>query len=98
MAICSAIVSGYSKSCRDAQGGVKKIFLTELSNKDYIVAVSGVVTSFALDFGKKFWEYEQELNTAFGIETPTPNDVAGTFFVDQAVTITLLKRQASISY
>lgn len=98
MSACPSIVQGYSKSCRDTQGGVKQIYITELSNKATLTTASGVITAFTLSSGKKFWLYEQELNTANGQEVFTGNLQAGTRFVDQTVTVTLLKRQASISY
>src|SRR6185503_2239594 len=97
---CPAIAQGYTKQCRDAQGGVYKFYITEHANinQDTYVEASGVVTTLALASGKKFWLYEQELNTANYTETPTPSRTAGSIAVDQVFNATLLKRSAAISY
>lgn len=93
-----ALVQGYSKSCRDAQGGVIKFYITELSNLATLTSASGVVTAMTLSTGKKFWTYEQEINTAEYTETITVNRQAGTNYVEQEFKATLLKRAAAISY
>ena len=95
---CPAILQGYSKSCRDAQGGVQKFYITEWANIASYTETSGVLTAITMVAGKKFWLYEQELNTASVVETLTVNRQNGTNFVDQTFTCTLLKRSASISY
>jgi len=95
---CPSILSGYSKSCRDAQGGVKKFWITELANIESYTEASGVLTAITLTGGTKFWLYEQELNTASATEAPQSNRQTGTTFWEQTVNMTLHKRAAATSY
>ena len=95
---CPAILQGYSKSCRDAQGGVQKFYITEHANIESYTEASGVLTAITMAAGKKFWLYEQEINTASVVETLTVNRQNGTNYADQTFNCTLLKRAASISY
>ena len=95
---CPAIAQAYSKKCRDAQGGVQKFYVTEHANIASYTEASGVLTAITMVAGKKFWLYEQELNTANFTETPTPNRQAGTNFTEMAFVSKLLKRDAATSY
>ena len=95
---CLPVAQGYTKSCRDAQAGVKKFYITEHANISSYTQASGVLTAITMVAGKKFWLYEQGVNTANGVEVPTPNRINGTYFVDQTFNAVLLKRSASISY
>jgi hypothetical protein len=97
---CLAIAGGYTKPCGDSQGGVGKFYITEWANinQDTYAEASGVITTLALTAGKKFWLYEQELQTANYTEVQTSNRTAGTTFVDQTFNCTLLKRSAATSY
>lgn len=95
---CPYILQGYSKGCRDAQGGVQKFYITEHQNIASYTEASGVLTAITMNVGKRFYLYEQELNTANYTETITHNRQAGTTFSDQTFNATLLKRSASVSY
>lgn len=95
---CPAIAQGYSKSCRDAQGGVKKFWITEWANIESYTEASGVLTAITLTAGKKFWLYEQELQTASATESITSSRTNGTTFWDQTFNAVLHKRAASVSY
>ena len=98
--MCLAILTNYSNGCRDNQGGVLKFYVTEWENIDQATyaEASGVVTTINLNVGKKFWQYEQELNTANYTEVQTPNRQNGTNFVDQTFNASFLKRSAANSY
>lgn len=91
-------LSGYTKGCANYQGGVEKAYIIETSNISSVVSASGVVTTLTLAGGKSLYTYDQEINTAFGNDNPVPNRTNGTFYADQTVTLTLLKRQAATSY
>lgn len=95
---CPAIAQAYTKQCRDAQGGVKKFYVTEHANISSYTEASGVLTAITMAAGKKFWLYEQEMESAFGTENPTPSNVNGTTFYEQSFNAVLLKRSASLSY
>lgn len=93
-----ALTQGYSKGCRDAQGGVKKFYITEQANIASITSSSGVISAITMNAGKKFFLYEQEINTAEFTETITPSRQNGTRFYDQNFTASLLKRASAINY
>lgn len=93
-----ALTQGFTKGCRDAQGGVRRIFITEKSNLGTLTSASGVVTAMTLASGKKFWTYEQEMNTASANSAPTPARANGTIYYDQTVNMIINKHTASINY
>lgn len=95
---CPAILQGYSAQCGDAQGGVQKFYITEHENIASFTEASGVLTNLTMVSGKKFWEYEQEIELAHGEEAVTVSRQTGTTFVDQTFTAVLHKRSASLSY
>lgn len=95
---CNAILQGYELGCPDAQGGVQKFYITEHDNIASYTEASGVLLTLVLNDGKRFWEYQQELETANYVEAPNPNRQNGTISYDQTVTIQLNKRSASTSY
>jgi hypothetical protein len=95
---CPAIVGGYTKPCRDSQGGVKKFYATERSNISSYTVVSGVLTAITMSPGKKFWLYEQDVNISKFDENPTPSRANGSYFVDQTFFCKFRKRGAALSY
>lgn len=95
---CPAILSGYSNDCRDAQGGVKKFYVTEKANIASYTEASGVCTNLTMVSGKKFWLFEQEVEVANFTEAPTPSRQNGTHFWDKTFNCSFLKRGASLSY
>lgn len=95
---CPAIEQGYTKGCRDAQGGVKKFYITERANITSYTEASGVILTLVMATGKKFWLYEQELATANAQEVTTSNRQNGTTFVEQTFACSFNKRSASLSY
>lgn len=95
---CPAILQDYNLQCGDSQGGVTKFYITEHANIASYTEASGVLSAMTLNVGKKFWLYEQEIETAFGVEAITPNRQNGTTFIEQTFNCSLLKRSASLSY
>lgn len=95
---CQDILSGYTKSCRDAQGGVRKFWITEKANISAYTEASGVLTGITMASGKVFWEYEQELNSASYNEDPQTNRQNGALFYAITFNAVLLKRSAALSY
>ena len=93
-----AIYSGISNDCRDNKGGVKKFYITNLSNISAVTSASGVISGITMSGSSKFYTYEQEINSASATEAPTTNRQNGTFFVDQTVNIMLNKRAGATSY
>lgn len=94
-----AILSGYSKDCRSSIGGIRTVYLTELSNKSSITSASGNISAFTLTSGKKFWTFELEQATATGSKgDPKPNPANGTFYVEQTLNFKIPKASATFSY
>jgi vacuolar-type H+-ATPase subunit F/Vma7 len=92
-----AIYQGYSNDCRDNQGGIKKVYIANLSNVT-VTSASGAVSAITMAGSTKFYTYEQELNVANAVEVITGNRQAGTLFVDQTVNIMMNKKQSSLAY
>lgn len=91
------LTSDQSLGCRDAVGGVKTVYITELANKDAITASAGNITALTLATGKQFWIYELEKETAECVEKPTPSVENGTLFWETELKIMLHKRSAALS-
>jgi hypothetical protein len=93
-----AITSGFTRSCRDSIGGIKTVYVTELSNKSTLTYnASGVCTAFTLSSGKKFWTFELEQATATASDDPKVNASNGTFYVEHKVNFKIPKRSAFFS-
>ena len=90
------LTSGYTLDCADSVGGIKKIYITELSNKASITAASGIITAFTLSAGKKFFTYELQKETSNLVENITRNSANGTTFYEQVLQFTIRKMAASL--
>lgn len=95
---CPAIISAYSNPCGDSQGGVQKFYITEHANIASYTEASGALTALTLNVGKRWYTYEQEINTANYSDDPNPNRQNGTISHDQTFNCRLLKRAAATSY
>jgi hypothetical protein len=93
-----AIASGYTKSCRDSIGGIKTVYITELANKSTLTHSSGLIATFTLSTGKKFWTFEPEQNTVTASDDETPNANNGTQFFEHKCTMPIVKRTATMSH
>lgn len=91
-----ALTQGYNLDCRDSVGGVKEIYLMELSNASTVTEANGVVTAITKATGKRFWKYNLQRNTASATETITGSKENGTVFFAQEVKMILNKLQASV--
>lgn len=49
--------SDFTLPCRRNKGGVQKVYITELANTATLTVASGAATTFTLDSGKQFFEY-----------------------------------------
>lgn len=83
-------------SCRDGVGGVNKVYITELDNKESITVTAGEVTALALSTGKRFWQYDQEIEKAFFNENIQTSRENGTVFYEQDATIVIMKGQKTV--
>ncbi len=92
-----ALTSGYTLGCRDAVGGIKTVYITELENKAAITSSAGNITAFTLDTTKQFWTFELEKETAECVEKPTTSVENGTVFYESELKIMLHKRTAALS-
>jgi hypothetical protein len=90
-----ALTQSIAKGCKDAVGGIKAIYVTELANKNTLTSTGGVTTAFTLSTGKRFWQYDLAKETANWKEAiKTAN---GTTSYEQTVSIKLRKRSAVTS-
>ena len=91
-----ALTKGFTLDCRDSNGGIKKIYVTEHSNKNTLTETSGVITAFTLNTGKQFWTYELPDNTAQLTENIQANTQNGTVVYSQELQLVLHKLQTSV--
>lgn len=92
-----ALTTGVTRGCRDAVGGIKEIYITELANKSSITTASGVITAFTLSSGKKFWTYELVRETANWTEEGLASKDNGTRVYNQKLMIKLHKRSSTLN-
>lgn len=90
------LTSGYTLGCRDAVGGIKAIYITELANKNALTASAGNISAFTLDTGKQFWTYELEKETAECVEKIQTSVENGTVFYETELKIMLHKRSVTL--
>lgn len=86
-----AIVSGYSLDCKDTVGGIKNIYITELSN---VTAVTENASGFVTGITKtgKFYKYELMPRGANNFTQNIQADAAaGTVAYEQTVTVNFVK-------
>jgi len=88
------IVEGVTLDCRQGAGGVDKIYLTEWSNISSITSASGVITAISMASGKKFWEFQVEMEDAAFTEDATVSVENGTTFYAQGLTFSVYKMTA----
>lgn len=90
-----ALTSSMTLGCRDSQGGVKTVYITELDNKETITSSAGIITAFELATGKRFWQYDLTKETAELTEKPTTSIENGTLFYDTELKISIMKRDVA---
>ena len=78
-----ALTQGYTLDCRDNKGGVKAVYILELSNVLTVTASSGIVSAITIQAGTNFWGYQLEKETAKFTEKPTTSDENGTLYYEQ---------------
>lgn len=93
-----AIASGYTKSCRDSIGGIKTVYITELANKATLTHSSGLIATFTLSQGKKFWTYEPEQSAVTASDDENPNATNGSLFYQHKLTLPIVKRSATMGH
>ena len=59
-----ALTAGRALDCRDSVGGIKRLLITELANKNAYVVAGGAVTSLTCQLGKQFFVYDQVRETS----------------------------------
>ncbi len=90
-----ALTSSIALGCKDAVGGLKKIYVTELENKATLTKTAGVVSAFTLATGKRFWVYDFEKEQADLVETINPSSENGTTFYSSELKVRLNKRDTT---
>lgn len=91
------ITSGFTLDCREGIGGIKTVYITELSNKDSITASNGTITAFTLASGTGFYEYQMLMesgNWQEGLQTSAQN---GTMFYEQTLNLKFPTRTAALA-
>lgn len=87
------IIEGSTLDCRQGAGGVQTLYLTEWANvgASGVTASSGIVSLITMQPGKKFWEFQVDMEVASLTETPNVNIEFGTVFYQQELTFNIQK-------
>lgn len=92
MAICTALSSGRALDCKDAVGGIKKIFFCQTLGALTIDSSSEIITDIATT---TVFQYDLPVNTGSMTETIQSSSENGTVFFEQSVNIKLHKLSAA---
>jgi hypothetical protein len=83
-----ALTQSIDLGCKESAGGIRKIYVTELANKNTI-SPTGDITVFTLDAGKQFWTYDLRDESSSFTQNVNANNINGTLFYEQVVTFSL---------
>lgn len=89
------LTQNYYLDCRDAVGGIKKVWLAAFNSVASWTGSDGIITAVSMTGGEYFWSYElvkETSNFAEAITTSVPN---GTTFYAQTLEIILNKLQVN---
>ena len=92
MALCTALSSGRALDCKDAVGGIKKIFFAQTLGALSIDAPTEIITDIA---ATTVFQYDLPVNTGSMTETIQSSSENGTVFFEQSVNIKLHKLSAA---
>ena len=95
-----AITSGYALDCKDVVGGIKNIFITELSNVQSVAEnASGFVTAITMVSSSKFYKYALMPKGANSFTENIQSDPAnGTVAYEPTVSVTFSKLKYETAY
>lgn len=88
MATCSALTAGRALDCKDAVGGIKKVFFCYHENLGTVTEASDIITDIA---ATTVFKYELPTNTGSFTQTINSSVENGTVFWQQDVNIKLHK-------
>lgn len=90
-----ALTANIALACKDAVGGIKKIYVTELANKATITASAGAISAFTLTTGKQFWVYDFEKETGEWTEKIQTSVENSTTFYEHELKVRLSKKDVT---
>ena len=86
------MTTGRKLACKDAVGGVQKVFFADYGTLGTATITAGIVTAFS---GTTYTLYQYDVKSASGLEqTITSSDDNGTTFFAQSLTLVLTKLDA----
>lgn len=91
------LTSSRTLACKDAVGGIKTVFFTELENKATLTsATPGLISAFTLATGKRFWQYDLVKETGEYEEKIVTSSENGTVFFETDLKIMLHKTSVAM--
>ena len=90
---CTLTLAGRGIACKDALGGVKRIYIAEWSDGIWEDIASGEVAGSTAAI--TFYTYDMTKGSGSLTQTVTSDIAAGTIFYDQAVSVTFTKLAAA---
>jgi hypothetical protein len=90
------LTQGYNLDCRDSYGGVKEIYIAEMSSVTAITATAGVITAIDKTGTKVFFKYNLVAHTAEADQELTPSRENGTISIKQTVKFPINKMTVAV--
>jgi hypothetical protein len=90
------LTGGFTLGCRDSVGGIKAVYITELTNKNTLSsATEGLISTFTLDTGKQFWTFELQEELSNFEDKTIGNRENGTVYNEQTLNLIFNKGEVT---
>lgn len=94
MADCNILDGGISITCDNNVGGIRKLWLKELSKVTAVIgSPSNKISTLTVDDASKFYEFEFTKNSSTYVEDSTTAFETGTELTTQTITLVLNRRE-----
>lgn len=92
---CVSFSGGISKTCANNQGGILKLWLSDVDNVLSYTASGGTVSSITMATASSFYEFSFNRNSATYTEDLVKSVEAGSALFEQTLTVTIPRREVS---
>lgn len=97
MSGCMTLTSGICRGCRDNVGGIKKIYVADITNVNFpFTKYNGVVTDITLDEGKDWYVLEPNKYSSSWTENINVSVENGTLGYEQVITAVFGKNEQAL--
>lgn len=92
---CNSLTGGIAKSCELSSGGLRKVYITDLCNINSLVLASpsGKISAINMASATGFYEFSFPKNSSGYTEELTSEEIAGSQFYTQTLTLVINRRE-----